>query len=77
MRNKVLSFLQKQPKYEKYSQQNLRAFQEDKENIGVIFGSNLQAGIAGFGINVDEAYADFIRSWNDLNGFMWIKKNHK
>jgi hypothetical protein len=55
----------------------LRAFQEDKENIGVIFGSNLQAGIAGFGINVDEAYADFIRSWNDLNGFMWIKKNHK
>jgi hypothetical protein len=42
LRNKVLSFLQKQPKYEKYSQENLRAFQEDKENIGVIFGSNLQ-----------------------------------
>jgi len=42
LRNKVLAFLQKQPKYEKYSQENLRAFQEDKENIGVIFGSNLQ-----------------------------------
>ena len=55
----------------------LAGFPGGQRNIGVIFGSNLQAGIAGFGINVDEAYADFIRSWNDLNGFMWIKKNHK
>jgi hypothetical protein len=75
LRNKVLAFLKKQPGYERYSSENLRAFQEDRKTIGVTFGDNIQAGIAGFGSTVDEGYADFVRSWGEFNGFEWIKEN--
>jgi hypothetical protein len=64
LRNKVLAFLKKQPGYEKYSSENLRAFQEDRKTIGVTFG-----------FTVDEGYADFVRSWGEFNGFEWIKEN--
>jgi hypothetical protein len=35
----------------------------------------MQAGIAGFGNTAEDAYKDFIGSWNELKGFEWIKNN--
>ncbi|MGN6265431.1 MAG: hypothetical protein ACTHM5_07135 [Ginsengibacter sp.] len=74
LRNEVVSFIKDQPGYEKFDPETLGAFQ-DGTAIGVLFGDNLQDGIAGFGINEDEAYEDFVRSWHDLNGFEWMKAN--
>ena len=75
LRNKVLSFLKDQPGYEKFSGEKVHAFQEDLRDIGVVFGSNMQAGIAGFGSNEDQAYEDFVRSWYEFKGFEWIEAN--
>jgi hypothetical protein len=75
LKNKVLSFLEGQPGFELYKNEELRAFREDRKDLGVIFGRNLQAGIAGFGEDVDKTYDDFVHSWKEFHGFEWLNQN--
>lgn len=75
LKSKVLNFLEAQIGFELYKNEELRAFREDPQNLGVIFGRNLQAGIAGFGEDVDRTYGDFVRSWKELQGFKWLEEN--
>jgi hypothetical protein len=75
LESKVRGFLEAQPGFELYKNEPLRAFCEDPQYLGVIFGDDLQAGIGGLGEDVDKTYNDFVRSWNELQGFQWLKQN--
>ena len=69
LKYKVLSFLQQQPGYERYSKEKLESFEDEGNNVGVLFGDNLQAGVSGFGKNIHDAYEDFLFNWKKFNGF--------
>ena len=77
LRSKVLRFLEAQPGFELYKNEKLETFREDPKYLGVVFGDNVQAGIAGFGEDVDKTYKHFVRSWKQFNGFEWQKKNKR
>ena len=42
LKSKVLNFLEGQPGFELYKNEELRAFREDPQYLGVIFGRNLR-----------------------------------
>lgn len=73
--NQVQTFLKRQAGYEKYSTQHIDIFDDGGGVTGIVFGKDLQAGIAGFGKSVDEAYSDFVRNWQKWKGFEWIEKH--
>jgi hypothetical protein len=75
LKNKVRTFVQHQAGYELYKNENLTVWCDDTQTIAVVFGPDVQVGIAGFGSDVDAAYKDFERSWNELKGFEWIANN--
>jgi len=75
LKQRVMDYVRSQPGYNAKDHEALDAFCEDKENYMVIYGEDLMAGIAGVGETPDLAFNDFVRSWKELNGFDWIKKN--
>ncbi len=73
LKQRVLDFVKMQKGYNAKNYEELEAFCEDEDTYGVVYGEDLQAGIAGFGDTAELAYDDFVRSWNQFNGFEWIK----
>ena len=74
LRKMVAEFLKAQPGYNPENPEKLWASSKN-DSYTVIYGKDEMAGIMGFGDNVDSAFSDFVRSWNQLKGFEWIKKN--
>ena len=77
LKQRVIEFVKMQKGYNENDHEKLEAFCEDKDTYGVIYGEDLQAGIAGFGDTAELAFEDFVRSWNRFNGFEWINKHKK
>ena len=75
LKNKVREFLEIQPGYSQKRIEKLEVIQDDEENISIIYGDNLWAGIEGLGNNSDKAFDDFKANWERLKGFEWIEKN--
>jgi hypothetical protein len=50
-----------------YFMQPCKITYED-ERWSILYGDNLLSGVAGFGIDPDSAFNDFIENWN------WYKK---
>jgi hypothetical protein len=71
----VREFLEGQPDYSQKPIEKLEVAQEDEQNVSVIYGDNLFAGIVCLGSNTDQAYDDFVASWKRLKRFEWIEKN--
>jgi len=38
------------------------------DKIMILYGENLQTGVAGFGDNIPEALRDFANSWENIRG---------
>jgi len=74
LRKQVMNFIRSQPGYKQEKQEHLWLTFENETYI-VRYGKDEMAGIMGFGKDIDLAFADFERSWKQLNGFEWIKKN--
>lgn len=75
LKNRVQEFLEGQPDYSQKPIEKLEVTQGDEQDVTVIYGDNLWAGIAGLGSNTDQAYDDFVTNWKRLKGFEWIEKN--
>jgi hypothetical protein len=74
LRGKVLTFLKAQPGFDSYKNEELKSVYENPQCLAVIFGDNLQEGIAGFGEDVDKAYQDFLQNWEKYGGLEWLKQ---
>jgi hypothetical protein len=77
LKQRVLEFVKTQKGYNEKNYEKLQAFCENKKTYCVIYGEGLQTGIAGYGDTTELAFDDFVRSWNQFNGFEWINKNKK
>jgi len=77
LKQRVLEFVKTQKGYNEKDHEKLRAFCEDKNTYGVVYGEDIQTGIAGFGDTPELAFDDFVRSWNQFNGFEWIIQNKR
>lgn len=73
LEKQVRDFVKKQKGYNKNEQQKLRAYCDNKNTWGVIYGESPMVGIAGYGETPELAFKDFTRSWIQLKGFEWIK----
>jgi hypothetical protein len=71
----VIDFVKSQEGYDQKEHEDLTAFCEDKNTFAVTYGHNIVEGIAGFGATPDFAFEDFVRSWNELKGFEWLRNN--
>lgn len=76
LRKKILDFVKDQPGYDQEKYENLDICFEDREDHLVILGTDLMTGMAGMGDTPNSAYEDFVKKWNELNGFEWIEKNN-
>jgi L-arabinose isomerase len=75
LKKRVIEFVKSQEGYDETEHEKLRAFCENKNTFAVTYGDNIVEGIAGFGETPDLAFEDFVRSWNELNGFEWLRNN--
>jgi hypothetical protein len=75
LKNNVQWFLKAQPGYDENNELNLRAFYDALNDLGVIYGIDVQAGIAGLGETPEDAFRDFVRNWHTFKGFEWINKH--
>lgn len=73
LKEEVLTFVEQQEGYPGLHE-NIRAWAGGPEWI-VVYGENIEVGIAGVGTGPSEAYEDFLRNWSLLNGFARFRKD--
>ena len=77
LEKKVEDFIKSQPEYNQQEHEKLKAYCENQQTWAVTYGDDIHSGISGFGETTDEAFEDFMMSWNHYKGFEWLKKERK
>ena len=77
LEKRVEAFITSQAGYNKQEHEKLKVYCENKDTWAVTYGEDIHSGISGFGDDIEEAYEDFVMSWNHYKGFEWLKKERK
>ena len=73
LKAKVFDFIQKQEGYNQQKHERLKVFCEDKDTWAIVYGENMQEGIAGYGETSEDAFSDFVENWKKFKGFEWFE----
>ena len=75
LKERVLAFIESQPGYDADNVAEITIGNKQKGMWSILYGENIETGIAGLGDSPEDAFDDFVVKWNFFKGFEWIKKS--